>query len=103
MRLIDILSFDEELFFELINKCNETYRSGHDLSSYLKIINAHRRTNNIAVLIKDNEFIKLIYETLKLWNMDQQAAVLETYDVIKKSIFECQEYITDYTEFSSVT
>lgn len=95
MELIDILSSDKELFLEMIKKCNETYRSGHDLSSYLRIIEMHRRTGNITELIQDDEFTRTIYETLKLWNMDQQGAVLETYQTIKKSILDCHEYLVE--------
>lgn len=79
----------------MVKKCNETYRSGHDLTSYLKIIGAHRRTKNITQLIEDDEFIRIIYETLKLFNMNQQGAILEEYEVIKKSILYCQEYLTE--------
>lgn len=95
MELIDILSCDKAFFLEMVNKCNETYRSGHDLSSYLQIIGAHRRTRNIVELTEDDEFIKTLYETLKLWNMDQQGAVLETYQTIKQSILDCQEYLVE--------
>lgn len=105
MELIDILSCDKELFLEMVKKCNETYRSGHDLSSYLKIIGAHRRTKNINELIEDDEFIRTIYETLKLWNMNQQRAVLETYETIKKSILDCQEYLVELygTQLNKIT
>jgi len=95
MQFIDILSCDKVLFLEMVNKCNETYRSGHDLSSYLRIIGAHRRTRNIIQLIEDDDFVRTIYETLKLWNMNQQGAVLETYQIIKKSILHCQEYLVE--------
>ena len=105
MDLIDILSCDKKLFLEMVKKCNETYRSGHDLSSYLEIIGAHRRTNNITLLIEDDEFIRTIYETLKLWNMDQQGAILESYETIKKSIIDCQEYLIELygTQLNEIT
>lgn len=93
MKIIDILSCDKELFLEMVKKCNETYRSGHDLSSYLKIIGAHRRTRNISELIKDDEFTRTVYKTLKLWNMNQQGAVLETYQTVKQSILDCHDYL----------
>ncbi|TSA46293.1 MAG: hypothetical protein D4R56_04160 [Deltaproteobacteria bacterium] len=95
MDLIDILFFDKVLFFEMVKKCNETYRSGHDLSSYLEIIGAHRSVGNISQLIEDDDFIRTIYETLKLWNMNQQGAVLESYQTIKESILNCQEYLNE--------
>jgi hypothetical protein len=89
------LFFDKALFWEMVKKCNETYRSGHDLSSYLKIINAHRSVRNISQLIENDDFIRTIYETLKLWNMNQQGAVLQPYEIIKESIFNCQEYLNE--------
>jgi hypothetical protein len=95
MELIDILFCDKVLFLEMVKKCNETYRSGHDLSSYLKIIGAHRSVKNISQLIEDDDFIRTIYETLKLWNMNQQGAVLEAYQTIKESILNCQEYLNE--------
>jgi hypothetical protein len=95
MELIDILFCDKVLFFEMVKKCNETYRSGHDLSSYLKIIGAHRSVGNISQLIEDDDFVRTIYETLKLWNMNQQGAVLEAYQTIKESILNCQEYLNE--------
>ncbi|MBN2182768.1 MAG: hypothetical protein JW715_12730 [Sedimentisphaerales bacterium] len=95
MDLIDILLFDKVLFFEMVKKCNETYRSGHDLLSYRKIIDAHHRVRNINQLIEDDDFLRTIYETLKLWNMNQQGAKLETYQTIKESILNCQDYLDD--------
>jgi len=95
MKLIDILFFDKVLFFELVKKCNETYRAGHDLSSYLRIIGAHRSVGNISQLIEDDDFIRTIYETLKLWNMNQQGAILQPYQTIKESILNCQEYLNE--------
>jgi hypothetical protein len=95
MKLIDILLFDKVLFWEMVRKCNETYRSGHDLSYYLKIIKAQRSVKNINQLIKDNDFIKTIYETLKLWNMNQRGAVLEEYQIVKESILGCEEYLNE--------
>ena len=79
----------------MVKKCNETYRSGHDLSSYLKIIGAHRSVRNITQLIENDDFIRTIYETLKLWNMNQQGAVLNTYQTINESILNCQEYLNE--------
>ena len=95
MKLIDILRFDKVLFLEMVKKCNETYRSGHDLLSYLKIIDAHRSVRNINQLIEDDDFIRTIYETLKLWNMNQQGAKLEAYQTIKESILNCQDYLDE--------
>jgi len=95
VKLIDVLSYDKVLFLEMVKKCNETYRSGHDLSSYLQIISAHRRTRNIIQLIENPDFVKTIYETLRLWNMNQQGAVLESYQRINESILNCQEYLVE--------
>ena len=95
MKLIDILLLDKELFLEMVKKCNETYRSGHDLHSYRKIIDAHRRVRNINQLIEDDEFIRTIYQTLRLWNMDQQGAKLEAYHTIKESILNCKDYFNE--------
>jgi hypothetical protein len=95
MKLIDLISVDKEFFFEMVKICNETYRSSHDFSTYHKIIHSHRQKDDITTLIMDNDFIKGIYETLQQWNMDQKGAILEKYEVINKSIFDCQEYIAE--------
>lgn len=95
MKLIDILFLDKAFFWEMVKKCNETYRSGHGLSSYQKIIEAHRRVRNISNLIEDDIFIMTIHETLNQWNMNQQGAVLETYHAVKKSIISCQDYLNE--------
>jgi hypothetical protein len=76
-------------------KCNEQYRSGHDLTSYRCIIKYHRDVNNITQLIENYDFKKQIVETLKAWGMDQQGAMLEQSSLIYDSINKCRDYLDE--------
>jgi hypothetical protein len=79
---------DREWFFFLVEKCNRYYRSGHDLSNYRKIIQMHRENHKLAPLLHDPSFIRLIWDTLEAWNMNQQGASLVPPDDLKESIMK---------------
>jgi len=77
---------DRDRFFLLVEKCNQYYRSGHDLSKYREIIQMHRDSDALAPLLHDPSFFGLIWNTLDTWNMNQRGARLVSLDVLKKSI-----------------
>lgn len=86
MRLIDIVCASREDFFFFVRKCNEIYRSGHELSFYRKIIELHRENDNLEKLIADDSFIKLVHHTLSEWNMNQRGARLVSYNNFQRDV-----------------
>lgn len=95
LKLIDILALDKALFLSLVNKCNDQYHSGHELSSYRCIVNYHRDINNISQLISNHGFKQQIVDTLKAWYMDRKGAKLEQPSLIYESINNCEEYLDE--------
>jgi len=86
LQLIDIPTKSRKIFSHFINECNKYYRSGHDLKLYRDIIRFHRETKDIDLLISDNRFLKLLYDTLEKWNMNQRAAELTNFSEFTESI-----------------
>lgn len=95
VQLIDILTKSRKIFFHFIDECNKNYRSGHDLKLYRKIIKLHEETNDINSLLNNKEFHKLIYETLKKWNMNQKGAKLTTFDNFSNSIIDYSQQLKE--------
>jgi len=82
----DILFKSRDIFFHFVNECNERYRSNDDLDYYRKIVQAHRKINNIEDILKDESFIIQIRETLVKWDMDKRTADLQSIEIIKRNI-----------------
>lgn len=82
----DILFKTRDIFFHFVNECNERYRSNDDLNYYRKIVQAHRKINNIEDILKDESFIIQIRETLVKWDMDKRTADLQSIEIIKRNI-----------------
>lgn len=47
---------DRDRFFLLVEKCNQYYRSGHDLSKFREIIQMHRDSDALAPLLHHPSF-----------------------------------------------
>ena len=62
--LIDIPTKSRRVFFHFVNECDKYYRSGHELDLYREIIELHRATKGINLLINDDKFHHLLYDTL---------------------------------------
>ncbi len=77
---------NRERFFFWIDKCNEQYRFGHDLSFYREIIDMHRKSNGLDSLLNDKVFYSKVWSTLEKWNMNQRRAKLVSLDSLKQSI-----------------
>lgn len=82
----DIVTGSRKAFFYFLAKCNEYYRSGHDLGDYRDIIEKHRAANGLAPLLDDPSFFRLIYATLERFNMNQRAARLTSENNLQASI-----------------
>jgi hypothetical protein len=95
MQLIDLATLSRKHFFFFIKKCNDTYRSGHDLAFYRKLITMHRRVDNLEDLIKDNIFLETMYATLEKWNMNQRRARLANFHDFKKFIISLKNSLVD--------
>lgn len=85
-QLIDLITKTKPLFFSCVQECNSNYRFGNELNFYRKVIARHRESMNITLMLSEEEFIELIYATLKAWNMDQRNAELTAPDDLKRSI-----------------
>ncbi|MFH1595004.1 MAG: hypothetical protein ABIG94_01355, partial [Pseudomonadota bacterium] len=95
MNLIDLATFSRKHFFFFVKKCNEIYRSGHDLSFYRELIIMHRKHGKLEPLLENNAFVKLLYETLEKWNMNQRGARLVAFDDFMKSIRFWKDYLVN--------
>jgi hypothetical protein len=99
MNLIDIATFSRRHFFFFVNKCNEVYRSGHDLSLYRELIDMHRKRGSLEVILEDEEFLRKLHETLIKWNMNQKGARLASFIDLTKSIKFWRDYLVKLYEY----
>jgi hypothetical protein len=99
IQLVDIFTKTREIFFYFVNVCNNTYRSGHDLEYYRKIIEMHRKRNDLNFLLDNNQFYLLLYKTLEKWNMNQREAELASIDTIKNSILSQRQYLIELYKY----
>jgi len=109
----DIVTSSRKALFYFLAKCNEYYRSGHDLTHYREIIARHRKATGLAELIDDPAFLRLLYETLELWNMNQKGARLTTLDRFRASLREHKDELRElypyklltlqFTDFQTIT
>ena len=53
---------------------------------YRELVDMHRERGNLEALLDDEAFLLTVYETLRKWNMDQQGARLESFDIFMRSI-----------------
>lgn len=86
MNLIDLSTASRRHFFFFIDKCNETYRSGHDLTLYRELIAMHREHRSLEVLFEDDSFYRKLYRTLEEWDMNKRGARLTTFDNFERSV-----------------
>lgn len=74
-------------FFEFVQKCNDAFREiSPSIYLYRKIIEKHKVDVPYLELLKDDEFLELVYVTLIAWNMNQRRAKLVSFDEFKDSI-----------------
>ena len=86
-------------FFLFVKKCNEDYRSGHELKLYKELIYVHRHCGDLEILIESDIFLKKMYETLGKWNMDQRGARLAPVGDFMKSIRLMKDYLIGLYEY----
>lgn len=111
MELIDIATISRKHFFFFVHKCNETYRSGHDLECYREIIAMHKEYD-LKDLLENQAFPAKLYETLEQWDMNRRGARMVPFDSFaesvrfwKRSLIRLNEYkLHDdiETEFSAI-
>jgi hypothetical protein len=93
---LNLILESKEHFLYWVKKCNGDYRLvTPSLYLYKKIIEKHRLYKDIDTLLKDDEFIELIYITLIAWNMDQRGAKLTSFEEFKESIFQNQSILKE--------
>lgn len=66
MAAIDAVTKSREDFFLFVDKCNELYRSGHDLDLYRKLVQMHRQHGGLDALLEDHQFLSTAHRTLSL-------------------------------------
>ncbi len=99
MQLIDRATTSRKHFLFFINKCNETYRTGHDLAFYRELIGMHREYGNIEALLENVEFHRAIYRTLEEWDMNKRGARLTSFDNLRNSVLIYQESFVELYEY----
>jgi hypothetical protein len=81
-----ILTESRERFFFWVAQCHNNYRHGHDLELYREIVQLHRQTGSLDLILQDNGFHRLIWSTLEAWNMNQKGARLVSQEDLKNSL-----------------
>ncbi|MBU2053765.1 MAG: hypothetical protein KKC25_02140 [Proteobacteria bacterium] len=99
MKLIDIVVISRKHFFFFVEKCNEVYRSGHDLGFYREVIAMHREYGDLRILIENTAFLKKSYETLEQWNMNQRGARMVPFDIFAASVRFWKNSLTSLYEY----
>ncbi len=85
MKLIDIAVISRKHFFFFVEKCNELYRSGHDLECYREVIAMHREYG-LKNLLENKAFLIKLYETLEEWDMNKRGARMVQFDILADSV-----------------
>jgi len=93
MQLIDLATISRKHFFFFVDRCNETYRSGHDLEFYRDLVAMHRQYGNIKTLMEDIEFQRLLHRTLEEWDMNKRGARLTSLDDLRDSVLSHRDSI----------
>jgi hypothetical protein len=99
MQLIDLATISRKHFFFFVDRCNEKYRSGHDLAFYRDLIAMHRQHDGIKPLMENSEFHRLIHRTLEEWDMNKRGARLTSLDNLRDSVLFHQESIAELYSF----
>ena len=88
------LFLDKQSFLYYNYSHNQLYRPNtHSQKEYKKLIKSYRSTNDYKQLLINTDHIKLIYSTLKEWNMDQRGAKLVSFSKFRKSILDNSDAI----------
>jgi len=95
LTFLDLATSSRRVFCYFLERCNEYYRSGHDLSLYRQVIANHRQGRHIEDLIGDPNFVRLIYRTLEAWNMNQRGARLTSAERLQDSLREHKHELTE--------
>lgn len=99
MQLIDLATISRKHFFFFVDRCNEAYRSGHDLAFYRDLIRMHRECGSIKTLIENTEFHRAIHRTLEEWDMNKRGARLTSLDNLKDSVVTYRESFVELYEY----
>ncbi len=93
MQLIDLATISRKHFFFFVDRCNEAYRSGHDLEFYRDLVAMHRQYGNIKTLLEDIEFQRLLHRTLEEWDMNKRGARLTSLNDLRDSVLSHRDSI----------
>ena len=99
MQLIDLATISRRHFLFFVNKCNQIYRSGHDLALYRQLISMHRQYGNLEVLLGNNRFLETIYRTLEEWDMNKRGAKLTSFEAFKDSVLFYRDSLLELYEY----
>jgi hypothetical protein len=99
MQLIDLATISRKHFFFFVNRCNEAYRSGHDLELYRELISLHREYDDIKKLLDYDEFLRMLHKTLEEWDMNKRGARLTSLDNLQVSVLSYRDHIADLYKY----
>jgi hypothetical protein len=58
INFINILANSRKIFFYFVKECNDNYREGDDLNFYREIIDMHKKTRDLSMLMSNENFLK---------------------------------------------
>ncbi len=74
-------------FFQLVDQYNLKYRAGvHSKTLYMTMVDKYRHTSNYPSIFVGDSYLRLAYDTLHEWNMNQRGAKLVGYDKFASSV-----------------
>jgi len=80
--------------------CAEEYRKNSDSLNLYHSIIVRQRDTKLEELVQDQDFLDLIYETLKSWDMNYRRAKLVPFPEFSASIREASARIVNLAEFA---
>lgn len=83
---------------KLINKFNEWNRKGPDLYFYKKLMEI-RKNKELEKLIKNTNFIEIVYATLVSFNMNTRSAKMKYFDEFYENVKNCKDEFVELSEF----
>jgi hypothetical protein len=97
---LNLILESRQSFFDLVKRCNGNYRIiSPSFYLYKKIIDKHRFLKNLNALIKDDEFVELIYITLIAWDMNRRSAKLVPFEEFKESVLKNQPILNELYDY----
>jgi hypothetical protein len=90
----------KEVLMRYAAMCVEDYRPNSDSFKYYHSLIDQQRKSGIAILISDPSFLRHIYETLKMWDMNYRGAKLVSFPEFSESLNNLSSKIIRLANYS---